>query len=143
MKTKTCTKCGQVYPATTEFFVACGVYKKRSGVILRSWCKSCRKTGSKGSQDKHRRKYKLKSRFNMTLEDYDAMFDKQCGRCKICGSFETRTQDGRITRLAVDHDHKTGRIRGLLCSSCNKALGFVKDDVVILDRMKKYLKTTV
>ena len=54
----------------------------------------------------------------MTLEDYERMFDAQGGVCAICGKPrpEERT-------LHVDHDHETGEIRGLLCFSCNNALG--------------------
>lgn len=54
------------------------------------------------------------------------------GLCKICGSFPKR-------KLSLDHDHKTGKIRGLLCNSCNMALGLFKDNTIFLLRASKYL----
>jgi len=64
------------------------------------------------------RKAKLKREYGMTLADYDKMFAEQKGLCKICGD------DSLNKRLAVDHDHQTGEVRGLLCGSCNTKLGW-------------------
>ena len=61
----------------------------------------------------------LKYRYGITLEDYDAMLVAQGGGCALCQRFPN---EGR--RLAVDHDHETGRIRGLLCNPCNVMLGW-------------------
>lgn len=66
---------------------------------------------------------------------YVYLFDKQNGICAICGSPPSDK------RLAVDHCHTTGKIRGLLCSSCNCALGLFKDNTELLDRAAGYLKT--
>lgn len=60
----------------------------------------------------------LKSRFGFTEADYMMLFEGQNGRCAICNS------TGGVRRLAIDHDHVTGTIRGLLCGSCNTKLGF-------------------
>lgn len=60
----------------------------------------------------------LKSKFGITLEQYDEMFENQNGVCAICGLVDAT---GR--RLAVDHNHETGKIRGLLCVGCNARLG--------------------
>jgi len=60
------------------------------------------------------RRHSLKRKFNMTLEQYDKMFEEQGGVCAICGGIGDRGY-----RLAVDHNHETGKIRGLLCSKCN------------------------
>ena len=67
----------------------------------------------------------------------------QEGRCAICHLPETVRQTGRVKRLCVDHDHSTGRFRGLLCTRCNKVLGVVKDDVALLGRMVVYLSRYV
>lgn len=72
----------------------------------------------------------------MSLEEYEYMFNSQNGKCAICNSFETHDKHGV---LAVDHDHKTGKIRGLLCFKCNTALGSVDDNIEILKNMINYL----
>ena len=69
-----------------------------------------------------RRKQDLKKSYNITLEDYDHMFEQQKGVCAICGKVDVT---GR--RLAVDHDHKTGKVRGLLCTRCNVRVGILED----------------
>ena len=86
------------------------------------------------------RKYRLKSVYGMTPEQYEAMAEHQFHRCAVCGDYETRLGRGDgILNLNVDHDHKTGEIRGLLCNRCNRVLGMVEDDLTILSEMKNYL----
>jgi hypothetical protein len=81
------------------------------------------------------RKCKLKLKYNMTVEQYDKMFEKQNGLCAICG----RPQNSKT--LAVDHNHNTGKIRGLLCSSCNTALGYIENWAVKFEKqIKEYLE---
>ena len=82
------------------------------------------------------RKYLLKRNFNMTLEEYDVLLEKQCNRCAICG----KTPEENDRRLAVDHDHETGEVRGLLCRSCNLILGHAHDTINILARAIVYLE---
>lgn len=60
--------------------------------------------------------------YGLTCDQYDAMFAEQDGLCAICGQPERALERGRIRKLAVDHDHETGRVRGLLCYSCNVRL---------------------
>lgn len=83
----------------------------------------------------------LKKRFGITLEDYNQMMAEQKGVCKICGFPETkldhRTKQPR--RLAVDHCHKTGRVRALLCSDCNTAIGLLKEDVELMRKAIEYV----
>lgn len=86
---------------------------------------------------KSKRKEQFKRRYNISLDEYEKMFQEQNECCKICN----RHQNTLEISLAVDHDHKTNKIRGLLCSSCNKALGFLKDDISILEKAIKYLKS--
>lgn len=81
-----------------------------------------------------RRADRLKSRFGITVEEYDALFVKQNGRCAIC-----RTEPGEERRLAVDHDHRTGEVRGLLCMSCNTGIGHLRDDRAVIDAALAYL----
>jgi len=78
---------------------------------------------------------KLKSNYGITLEDYNIIFNSQEGRCKIC----TRHQMEFKKRLHVDHCHKTGKVRGLLCTKCNFGLGYLNDDVTLLTNAIEYL----
>lgn len=66
--------------------------------------------------------------YGLTLSEYEAMVAARGGLCDICHRPETMTQKGNVKRLSVDHDHDTGAVRGLLCSACNRALGFLGDD---------------
>ena len=76
--------------------------------------------------------YNLKRKFNLTTEEYAQMLEKQGGVCAICGKTCTRA-------LAVDHDHNTGIVRGLLCNNCNRGLGHMQDDIKILENAVRYL----
>ncbi len=76
----------------------------------------------------------LKRLYGITLSDYAEMLVSQNGECKLCGvSHEEK-------RLAVDHDHKTKRVRGLLCNKCNLALGALGDDIDGIMRAASYLE---
>lgn len=68
--------------------------------------------------------YYLRHQFGLTVEQFQALNDAQGGRCAICGVVPS----GRFKRLSVDHDHRTGRFRGLLCWWCNRGIGFLQDD---------------
>ena len=72
--------------------------------------------------------------YNMTHDEFEAFTTKHNGTCNICGVKES----GR--RHAIDHDHKTGEVRGLLCSGCNTSLGFMKDSPELLRKAAKYLE---
>lgn len=77
----------------------------------------------------------LKYHYVITLEKYNEMFEKQGGMCGICG----RHQSELKTSLHVDHDHQTGKIRGLLCTNCNTALGLLKENQDTLFSAQVYL----
>jgi len=82
----------------------------------------------------------LRSRFGLKKEEYVRLLQAQNGVCCICGQRETAKSCGRIRNLCVDHDHKTGKVRGLLCDRCNIALGCVKDNILLLYRCIDYLR---
>ncbi len=73
----------------------------------------------------------------MTVADYDELFEKQKGCCAICGT--TDSGHNVTNHLLVDHDHSTGKVRGLLCSSCNLGIGKFKDDTNLLATAINYL----
>lgn len=80
------------------------------------------------------RRAELKRLYSITLEDYVKLFSKQNGVCAICFE-ECKTRKS----LSVDHNHVTGKVRGLLCNRCNRAIGMFNDDPAILERAKKYI----
>jgi hypothetical protein len=76
-----------------------------------------------------------------TPEQYRKLLEQQDGKCAICGTSEGhRSKYRQICRLSVDHDHKTGIVRGLLCNNCNRGLGRFKDSAPILEAAVRYLK---
>ena len=79
----------------------------------------------------------LRRDYGLTPEDYRKMAEKQQNRCAICGRWETHKKN---RYLAIDHNHVTGKIRGLLCSNCNAGLGFFEDNPQILANAIEYLK---
>lgn len=83
------------------------------------------------------RRSRLKQKYGITPERYDAMFAAQNGRCAACGTADSG--DPRFDTFSVDHDHETGEVRGLLCANCNRALGHVKDSVDTLMSLAAYL----
>jgi hypothetical protein len=84
------------------------------------------------------RKSKLKVEFGLTPADYERMLVEQNGVCAIC----RRANRGKFSKnpLGVDHCHKTGRVRGLLCHQCNFAIGHAGDDPMVLRAAADYLE---
>lgn len=80
------------------------------------------------------KKNSLKRIFNLTIDDYNKILKKQGGVCAICRNKE----NGKV--LSVDHNHITGKVRGLLCMNCNTILGKLKEDISILKKVIKYLQ---
>ena len=145
---KQCTDCKQtktidnfykshITPAGTQ------VYKSR--------CKSCqqikdrqrwanmsieqkRKWQEKSNSDKdYHKNYRLTSKYNITLEMFNEMYSNQNGRCFICEEAVSENE------IRVDHDHKTGKVRKLLCHNCNVILGHSKEKKEILMKCVEYL----
>lgn len=84
----------------------------------------------------------LKKCYGITLEEYNEMLSEQQGVCAICGNPPYLVGTGGTTlpgSLAVDHCHKTGAVRGLLCTNCNLGLGSFFDNAVLLQRATAYL----
>ena len=113
-----CTKCGCDKPATAEFFPLHN--KKKNG--LDSWCRSCRSTYRNSI---NRGKFR-----NVISDDTLIELKSSTHECTICGSNEP---------LVVDHDHATGKVRGMLCNHCNRGLGHFRDDPDLLEFARIYL----
>jgi hypothetical protein len=75
----------------------------------------------------------------LTQKQYDQMLEVQNHKCAICHQPETRIRLGRVTRLAIDHSHITGKVRKLLCMKCNAAIGLVHESTELLEAAKAYL----
>jgi len=78
----------------------------------------------------HQKGRYLKIKYNISLEDIPEI-------CQVCGL------RGDKKRICVDHCHSTGKVRGFLCNNCNTALGMVKDDIAILERLAGYLRRSL
>lgn len=133
--TKRCRVCERGLPSA-EFRLA---RSKRDG--LADECRAC---FSEIGREKHaarttvERRARCLAQFGLTPESYDALLAEQRGLCAIC---RTSEPGGRWnSRFAVDHDHATGLVRGLLCSHCNVMLGNAKDDPVRLRAAAAYLE---
>jgi hypothetical protein len=77
----------------------------------------------------------LKRQYGITENEYSILFNSQNGKCAICDRLEEEVKE----RLEVDHDHLTGKIRGLLCGQCNRGLGSVRDNIDLLGKMIIYV----
>lgn len=137
--TKTCKRCSEI-KLLTQFYAA-----KTSKDRKQSTCKQCDKTANAIWQKMNAEKCKFKSAkwkyqnkyspCNIAPEERQKLFDQQQGKCAICGVHQTTLNKN----LAVDHDHKTNKIRGLLCMKCNTGLGMFKDDTQVLQAAITYL----
>jgi Recombination endonuclease VII len=143
---KTCPFCKNEYPLT-EFYT-----RKKSPDGKDTYCKPCKRgmvDNRKSANPDHVRKKnrelyhskpdhfkntRLKYKYGITLEEFQAICVAQNNICAICGD------DGP---LVVDHDHVTGKVRGALCHQCNRCLGLLKDNIEILRRSIDYLNAVV
>ncbi len=118
--TKKCPDCQQILPIKDFPVKAQKEWHKDGTIAYRSCCKKC------SNRQRHYRKHQ---QFNISQEQYKAMWISQKGKCIICG----------LQAYCLDHNHKTGKIRGLLCYRCNIGIGFFKDNPNLLNKAAKYL----
>lgn len=78
--------------------------------------------------------------YGLSIKDWEILFENQNGVCAICDMPETLIDKGILRRLAVDHCHETGKVRSLLCSKCNQAIGLLNDNSKLLDKAASYLR---
>lgn len=83
------------------------------------------------------RAHQLKSKYGITETDYLEILQEQRGVCKICG---TTKVGGKWKVFHIDHDHQTGKIRGLLCTNCNRGLGLLGDTFESIEKAYLYMK---
>jgi hypothetical protein len=149
MDEQKCTKCGTTKPLI-EFYFEDATQRYRRD------CKECSKlrVSSWNSKNKEKRRITerrwyhldanrsknatLKAQHSFTIKEYNLLFEKQKNKCAICGTSHSGSRRSKF--FCVDHCHKTGKIRGLLCQNCNRGLGMYNDDIVRLTAAIEYLK---
>lgn len=105
--------------------------------------KCCKSTANwRAKNPNYERNRKLNERYGITHERYQEMFHLQNGCCAICKQPESarHNRSNRIQTLAVDHCHKTGKVRGLLCQDCNRGIARFYDDPARIEKAIKYLQ---
>lgn len=137
MGIKRCPKCGEEKDYSLFY------RNKSSKINCSPYCKVCSnlRTTSYARENKEKIQpklggYALKRRYGITAEQYADMMEAQNHRCAIC--YIKYDPNGR--NFAVDHDHETKQVRGLLCSSCNMGLGHFKDKPELLEKAIEYLR---
>lgn len=133
MSRKTCPTCDK------EFVAIHNGRRGGQGTGCRKYCSySCQKkfNGRKHYDPAYHRERHLKREYGIDNNDYNQMFNKQNGCCAICGKHQQEFKK----HLDVDHCHKTGKVRKLLCSNCNNLLGRSQDNINLLENAVLYLK---
>ena len=127
-KTCVCKNCGKEF---SELVIR---IRQGGGKFCSNNCyKEYRRKNAKDPKELNKL-YQKKTKYNLDPKSYKELFIKQDNKCAICGCEFSNTVKG-----FVDHDHVSGRVRGLLCSKCNSLLGFAKDNIDILNKAIKYL----
>jgi hypothetical protein len=106
---------------------------------LRPYCKECTSKRRKQLLSKEMiRQRNLEKNFGKgALDVYKKLFEEQGGVCAICSTPE----NGRYSNLSIDHNHDTNEIRGLLCNSCNRGIGLLKDSPEVIRKAAEYVET--
>ena len=126
---RVCSNCG-VFKLADEFQKERDV-RAKGGVAMRSQCRPCR--------EHIKWKAFIVRTYGITAEEYYDMLEAQDNKCAICESSEVNNERITSNKLFIDHCHETGKVRGLLCSKCNHALGLLNDDVNLLQKAINYL----
>lgn len=139
-----CSKC-KTYKDLDEFSLSRD--SSRGKTFYRAECKECVNIRSKTYQAKNREAVLLQKRdsalrdsYGIGVEEFNILLASQGGGCKICGATEANSGGKRYTNLAVDHNHETGKVRGLLCNKHNRGLGMFGDSIEMLELAIQYLK---
>lgn len=118
-------------------------HNKQSGAYQKTRRAKAKATDPAGYRNERRRSNLLHF-YGLTVQEYDAMMAEQNGVCAVCSMPEMSRVAGRGAderrRLAVDHDHESGRVRGLLCLTCNHGLGAFRENPELLRDAATYLE---
>lgn len=139
---KKCKECGET-----------GIFNKlsRNKDGLDTVCRDCRNKKRRAyyklnpkkvrQQDVMQKKnFNLQRNYGITLDDYNELLDYQGGVCAICQQPETRLKHGKVISLCVEHNHKTGVVRGLTCQACNTGIGAFRDNPKLMRISADYVE---
>lgn len=142
METKECKSCGEQKPLSqyNKLHISADGLAYKCRPCAKKEYRSYRKGMSSEELHLLDRERNLRKKFGIGIQEYDEMLEKQGGVCAICNEEEVTVRQGRVQSLSVDHCHETGNIRGLLCNSCNRALGKFKDSIEHLLAAASYLE---
>ena len=133
-----CERCGQTKPRSAFYDLRHTTQPRRPCKACISETKRARYAAADGDRASHAQV--LREKYRLTPADYAAMLADQHGVCAICGQPESaRGRGGAVRRLAVDHDHRTGRVRQLLCHRCNLVTWAVEESPELLEAVRVYL----
>lgn len=154
---KTCTKCGESRPVdqfvrdatrTDGRYPSCKIcrrqwhdQKMRHDAAYRQGLQDRKKAWVEENIERHalyKRAWHLQDKYDLSLEAYDALLVQQDGKCAICSKPHSGCGD---RPLYVDHCHRTGRVRGLICLSCNTLLGVCEDSQALIEAAMRYLSS--
>jgi len=129
---KTCGRCNET-KELTEFHKHPNTKDGRQGTCKK--CSNALRNAHQKANPKKRMDVVLRSKYGITRDEYIEMAVQQSGRCLGCGKPEAEK-----ARMNVDHNHETKEVRGLLCNSCNRTLGYAQDSPEILRTLANYLE---
>lgn len=122
---KSCIKCKRL-KRESEF------YQNPNSFRVDSWCRECKnRERLRNCSPEARKEEKLQRKYKISLSDFNALLLKQRGGCAICGNKGP---------FCVDHCHRLGMVRGLLCGKCNTGLGMLQDSATLVLKAHEYLK---
>lgn len=138
---KKCSICLEDFEASLKMFPKA---KTKDG--LGTYCRKCNsnktsewKSNNKDREKLNRRKSALKAAYGISVDEYDSILKSQDGGCKLCNRTDTGSK--RCNYFHVDHDHATGKVRGLLCNNCNRGIGYLGDSPERLVKAAEYIRS--
>ena len=163
---KLCRTCGKEFPATTEFFHKSGSslkpdcklcrnkkqkeYNKNNPQIQKKswqkWASANREYLRTAARINYRKNierakfWHVTKTYGLTAEQFLRLYEIQKESCAICGQHIPLFNDGMVRKRHIDHCHKTGQVRGILCNSCNSVLGAFKDDPHMFRKAAEYIE---
>ena len=141
---KTCTKCGELkqisefnprYDGTDKVYPSCRLCQQ----IKQTEYQKAKRAADPEGEAKKQREAQIKYKYGITPDQYEEIFESQDYKCAICGTEECASGKS----FSIDHDHKTGEVRGILCMDCNVSLGKLKDDPELFRKAAEYLESFI
>jgi hypothetical protein len=142
---KTCNVCGETKSLSDYYPTKFKSKQFPDKIYYHGKCKSCFiKEKQKDYTPEKGRDKNLKHLYGITLQEYNTLLEQQNHCCAICESTDPKGRKsgrgGAVEVFYVDHDHNTGKVRGLLCNVCNRTMGYVGENSGVLEEMIKYLQ---